>query len=89
MIMRKWKKCLQVKELDDQELSKKMLGKKLAPGTGVNISGNNEQDFQNNNLLEMGVDGRVVNTEREANNYKYQDGNRVEMERFHYANQAA
>jgi hypothetical protein len=42
-----------------------MLGQKLARGTGVNISGNNEQDFQSNNLLEMGVDRRVVNTERE------------------------
>ncbi|KAM0917814.1 hypothetical protein ACQ4PT_009245 [Festuca glaucescens] len=71
-------------ELDkklEEELRKKLLAQKLAGGTGVSISGNNEQHIlQDNNMHDMGVDGGLGKNEKEVNNYEYQDKNHVRME---------
>jgi hypothetical protein len=70
-------------ELDrklEEELRKKALAQKLASGTRVSISGNNEQPVQDNNMQDMGVDGGLGKTEREVNNYECQDKNHVGMD---------
>ncbi|KAK1605663.1 hypothetical protein QYE76_029336 [Lolium multiflorum] len=60
----------------EEELRKKLLGQKLAGGTGVSISGNNEQHvLQDNNMHDTGDDGGLGKTEKEVNNYEYQDKN--------------
>uniref|UniRef100_A0ACD5VAQ4 Uncharacterized protein n=1 Tax=Avena sativa TaxID=4498 RepID=A0ACD5VAQ4_AVESA len=68
-------------ELDkklEEDLRKKMLSEKLDGGSGVDSSGNDEQHVQQNSMQE--IDFGVGNTEREANNYIYQDKNHVEVE---------
>ncbi|XP_071680021.1 uncharacterized protein [Lolium perenne] len=60
----------------EEELRKKLLGQKLAGGTGVSISGNDEQHvLQDNNMHDTGDDGGLGKTEKEVNNYEYQDKN--------------